>query len=63
MVQATIDHFHVSGVRAGTKALINGHIYKINDVLDKGIGLKLVGVEDDHLTFTDSQGQTYVKNF
>ncbi len=64
-VQAVVDRYHVSGVRAagtGSKALIDGHIFKVNDVIDKTTGLRLVGVEEDHLTFTDANGQTYVKN-
>lgn len=62
-IQSVIDHYHVSGVRAGSKALIDGHIFKVNDVLDKALGLKLTAVDDDHLTFTDASGETFVKNF
>jgi hypothetical protein len=65
-VQAIVDAFHISGVRtagAGSKALVNGHIYKLNDVVDKAIGLKLVKVDEDHLTFVDRDGNTFVRNF
>ncbi len=65
-VQAVVDAFHISGVRtagAGSKALVNGHIYKLNDLVDKAIGLKLVKVDEDHLTFVDRDGNTYIRNF
>jgi hypothetical protein len=66
MVQAIVDAFHISGVRtagAGSKALVDGHVYKLRDVVDKAIGLKLVKVDEDHLTFMDKDGNTYVRNF
>jgi len=66
LVQGLIDRLQVSGVRAsgaGSKALVDGHVYRINDVLDRPTGLKLTGVDEDHLTFVDSKGVTYVKNF
>jgi len=46
-----------------SKALIDGHVYRINDVLDRATGLKLVGVDPDHVTFVDAEGVTYVKSF
>jgi hypothetical protein len=66
MVQGLVDAFHISGVRTagfGSKALVNGHVYKLNDIVDKSIGLKLVKVDEDHLTFVDRDGNTYVKSF
>jgi hypothetical protein len=65
-VQAVVDGFHISGVRtagAGSKALVDGHVYKLNDVIDKTVGLKLVKVDEDHLTFVDRDGNSYVRNF
>jgi hypothetical protein len=65
-VQAIVDAFHISGVRtagAGSKALVDGHIYKLNDVVDKSVGLKLVKVDEDHLTFVDREGNTFVRSF
>jgi hypothetical protein len=66
LVQGVVDAYHVSGVRlagAGSKALIDGHVYKLNDVVDKTLGLKLVKVDEDHLTFTDRDGNTFAKTF
>jgi hypothetical protein len=65
-MQAIVDGFHISGVRtAGTesKALVDGHIYKLNDIVDKKSGLRLVKVDVDHLTFTDKDGNTFVRTF
>jgi hypothetical protein len=66
MVQAVIDAYHISGVRlsgAGSKALVDGRVYKLNDIVDKALGLKLVKVDEDHLTFVDRDGATFVRNF
>jgi hypothetical protein len=66
MVQGLVDRLDVSGVRAAgaaSKALVDGHVYRINDVLDRATGLRLVKVDSDHLTFVDAAGVTYVKGF
>jgi hypothetical protein len=65
-IQNLVDNYHISGVRAagaGSKALIDGHVYKVNDLVDRLIGLRLVKVEEDRLTFTDRTGTTYVRTF
>jgi amino acid permease len=65
-MQAIVDGFHISGVRTAgseSKALVDGHIYKLNDIVDKKSGLRLVKVDVDHLTFTDRDGNTFVRTF
>ena len=65
-IQAFIDALQISGARAAgadSKALVNGHVFKLNDVLDKALGLRLKQVDADHLTFVDSAGDTYVKSY
>lgn len=65
-VQGFLDALHVSGVRSAgsdSKALVDGHVYKVNDILDRALGLKLEKVEPDKLTFVDATGATYVKSF
>lgn len=65
-IQTFIDALQVSGVRyagAESKAIIGGHIYRVNDVLDRALGLRLRKVDTDHLTFVDASGATYVKTF
>lgn len=66
LIQGVVDGYHISGVRlsgAGSKALVDGHVYKLNDIVDKSLGLKLVKVDEDHLTFVDKDGATFVRNF
>jgi hypothetical protein len=66
LIQGVVDRFHISGVRSAgpdSKALIDGHVYKVNEVIDRSVGLKLVGVAPDQLTFVDADGGTYVKSF
>jgi hypothetical protein len=65
-VQAVIDRIQISGVRyagSDSKAIIDGHIYRINDVLDKALGIRLSKFDQDHLTFVDPTGATYAKSF
>jgi len=66
IVQGVVDRFHISGVRtagADSKALVDGHVYKVNDLVDRSLGLRLTTVEADHLTFVDREGNTFVKSF
>ncbi len=66
LVQGIVDRFHVSGARAAgadSKALIDGHVYKVNEVIDRAVGLKLSKVEADHITFVDADGGTYTKSY
>jgi hypothetical protein len=64
-IQSQIDKYRVSGVRASgadSKALIDGHVFKVGDFLDRSLGLKLIGVDQDHLTFTIKDGTTFTKS-
>jgi hypothetical protein len=66
LIQGIVDRFHISGVRtagAESKALVDGHVYKVNDLIDRSLGLRLVKVESDHITFMDAEGGTYTKSF
>jgi hypothetical protein len=65
-VQAFIDRIQISGVRyagADSKAIIDGHIYRVNDLLERTLGIRLSKFDQDHLTFVDPTGSTYVKSF
>jgi hypothetical protein len=35
----------------------------VNDLVERSLGLKLIGVAAGTLTFSDTAGATYVKNF
>ncbi|HXQ79908.1 MAG TPA: hypothetical protein VN775_01260 [Opitutaceae bacterium] len=64
--QNFVDKLRVTGVRAAgpeSKALVDGHVFRVNDILDRALGIRLVQVDADHLTLVDSGGATYIKNF
>lgn len=65
-IQGFIDSIRVTGVRTAgseSKALVDGHVYRVDDYLDRNLGLRLQKVDADHLTLVDSNGATYIKNF
>lgn len=65
-VNAFLDSLHVSGVRASgadSKVLMNDRVYRLNEIVDRSLGLKLIKVAPDSLTFADAAGATYTKNF
>jgi hypothetical protein len=65
-VLAFIDALRVTGIRAAgadSKVLMNDRVYRINDVVERESGLKLVGVAVGTLSFEDAQGAIYTRNF
>jgi hypothetical protein len=59
-----IDNLHVTGMRAAgsdSKVLMNDRIYRVNDVVDRELGLRLTGVSTTVLVFTDENGKVYTK--
>jgi hypothetical protein len=65
-IQTFVDSIRVAGIRSsggGSKVLMNERVYKVNDVVNRGLGLKLVKVEPEQLTFSDANGVIYVKTF
>jgi hypothetical protein len=61
-----VDALRVSGIRAsGTdpKVLMNERVYRLNDVIDHSIGLRLKEINPNNLVFIDETGATYVRNF
>ena len=65
-VQKLVDSLRVTGIRSSgteSKVLMNDRVYRVNDFVDRVLGVKLVTVTHDTLTFTDANGVTYVKNF
>jgi hypothetical protein len=61
-----VDKAHVTGIRAsgaGSKVLMNDRVYRLNDVVDRVLGLRLIRIGPDSLTFADASGTIYVKNF
>lgn len=63
---AIVDALRISGIRAsGTdpKVLMNERVYRLNDVVDHTIGLRLKEINTNNLVFIDETGATYVRNF
>jgi len=63
-VYAVIDKLRITGVRGtGSEArvLMNEKVYRINDLVDRELGLRLVEVTSGQLGFVDATGQKYRK--
>lgn len=61
-----VDKIRVTGIRTsetGSKVLMNDKVYRLNDLVDRKLRLRLVKIEADSLTFADASGATYVKSF
>ncbi|MBX3735642.1 MAG: hypothetical protein KF715_03045 [Candidatus Didemnitutus sp.] len=66
MVEA-IEGFRVTGIRAGAgsdaKVLMNDRVFRLGDTVDHSLGIKLIAATPNSLTFRDSAGATYTRNF
>jgi ribosome-associated protein YbcJ (S4-like RNA binding protein) len=65
-VIAFIDTLKVTGVRSSgteSKVLMNDHVYRVNDVVERMLNVRLTVVGADSLTFVDDNGVVYTKNF
>lgn len=65
-INTFVDKVRVTGIRtsdSGSKVLMNDHVYRVNDVVDRKLGLRLVKIAPDSLIFADATGATYVKSF
>ncbi|HYP18180.1 MAG TPA: hypothetical protein VEQ65_13290, partial [Opitutus sp.] len=65
-VQDFLDAIRVTGIRSSgneSKVLMNERVYRVNDIVDRTLQLKLIKVSADSLTFSDANGVTYTRNF
>lgn len=65
-VQQFVDTIRVTGIRSSgsdSRVLMNDRVYRVNDIVDRSLELRLTKVASDSLTFTDANGVTYVKYF
>ena len=46
---------------ADSRVLINERVYRINDIVERTLGIRLIKVEPGILTFSDANGVTYAK--
>jgi hypothetical protein len=65
-VNVFLDALRITGIRSSgsdSRVMMNEHVYRLNDIVDRSLGLRLTTVASDHLTFTDPSGANYDKNF
>ena len=65
-VAAYIDALKVTAIRtsgADSRLLMNDRVYRVNDIVDRTLGVRLIKVAVDSLTFADENGAMYVKYF
>jgi hypothetical protein len=61
-----VDRMRILGVRnpgPEARVLIGERVYRVNDVVDRSLGLRLQKVEPGTITFADAAGSLYVKNY
>lgn len=61
-----INTIRVAGIRASandSKVLMNDRVYRIGDMVEYEMGLKLVGITGNSLTFENDAGVRYTRNF
>jgi ribosome-associated protein YbcJ (S4-like RNA binding protein) len=59
-----VEAIKVTGIRssgAESRVLMNDRVYRVNDTVERTLGVKLTKVEADQLTFADANGLVYVK--
>lgn len=60
------EALRVAGIRASatdSKVLMNDRVYRVGDIVDYELGIKLTAVTASSLTFVDATGATYTRNF
>jgi hypothetical protein len=65
-IQAFVDALRVAGIRASgsdSKVLMNDRVFRVNDIVERTLALRLTGVAADRLSFTDENGVVYTRNF
>lgn len=65
-VLAFLESARITGVRPSPddpRLLMNNRIFRLNDIVDRDLGLRLTGIEPTRVAFTDPRGQVYLKSF
>ena len=61
-----LEETQVTGVRASTtdpKVLMNGRVYRLNDMVERSLQLRVTKIDSRQLQFTDARGFVYTKSF
>ena len=65
-ILAFIDTLRVTGIRAAgsdSKVLMNDRVFRVHDIVDHALGLRLTAAAANALTFEDENGIVYTRNF
>lgn len=66
-VQLYLETVRITAVRAlggpDSRVMMNDRVYRVNDIVDRNLSLRLTKVEASQLTFTDANGVPYIKYF
>src|SRR5258708_6274891 len=57
-----IENLHIAGIRASatdSKVLMNDRVYRVGDIVEHEMNLKLIGITANSLTFEDERGGRY----
>ena len=55
----------IGGIRrmnGGPRVVLNGQVYRLNEVVDRTLNLRLMEVTADQLIFMDAQGIRYTRS-
>ena len=61
-----IENLHIAGIRASatdSKVLMNDRVYRVGDIIEHEMNLKLIGITANSLTFEDEHGGRYTRQF
>lgn len=61
-----IENIKVAGIRASatdSKVLMNDRVYRVGDMVEHEMALKLVGITSNSLTFEDEHGGRFTRTF
>ena len=61
-----IESLRIAGIRASatdSKVLMNDRVYRVGDIVEHEMGLKLVGITSSSLTFESENGARYTRTF
>jgi hypothetical protein len=65
-IQSYIDSLRITGALprgAESRVLMNDRVFRLNEMVDRALGIRLIKVEPGLLTFSDGSGVLYVKYF
>jgi hypothetical protein len=65
-IHAFLEALKIAGARAAgpdSRVLMNDRFYRLNEIVDRNLQLRLIKVEANSLTFSDANGTTYVRYF